>query len=960
VVTPYVGTTAQTATTFNSTATSQTVTGLTNGTTYTFKVAAKNANGTGPQSAPSPPTSTANRVAASTSSIDFGAVSVGQPVSTPLTLTNLGGTGDPAITINGLSVSGADANQFAAAVPRVDPSGKVVTGPPVTLAPGASATVNVWYAAASGTRSATLTIGSSAANSSLTVPMSGSSPGSAVGFGKSTLTGTAPGVNADVVKFGPDGRLYVAEFNGSIHAYTIARTAANNYSVTATETINLIRQIPNHDDDGTVKAAVTTRIITGMIVVGTPAAPRLYVTSSDPRIGGGASGTQTNLDTNSSMVSRLDRNGATWSRTDLVRGLPRSQENHSANGLALDAATNTLYVAQGGNTNMGAPSHNFNFLPEYAYSAAILKVDLTAIGNTTYDLPTLADDHLPNLTGPFGGDFGRRQAKIVPGGPVQVYAPGFRNPYDVVITRAGMMYTVDNGANAGWGDTPIGNGPGGTCTNGTREPGVSDPDALHLITGAGYYGGHPNPTRGNRANTFDNPAQSPVTTANPAECNYLKPGTSANPALTTFNGSTNGMAEYTASNFDGVLNGHLLLANYNGTVVDVKVNSTGAVLSNQTLLSNVSTHPLSLATQGDTGAFPGVIFVGDNATGSITVFEPTDFGGNVNSCTGLSGAADDDGDGYTTADEIANHTNPCSAGSVPTDWNRNGKSDLIDPDDDAVAGDPTPQNDTSDPFAIDAHNGTTMTIPFAYTWDNGEQPTQCAPTPFPSGCPGGLLNMGFTGVMTDKHTDYSNLYDTSNMVLGGAAGVLTLAKVPSGDAIGAANTQQYAFQLGVNTSGVGVFTVHTRLISPFAGTTPSGNQSFGLQFGTGDQDNYFKLVATANGGSPGIQAVAEVGGVPSLGGVSPVAMPSAAASSIDLYLTIDPTAGTVQPSYRLINDGGVAGPLIQAASPRTIPTSWFTNANYGLALGIIATSSGGPTYSATWKGLDTFLGSPAG
>ena len=208
------------------------------------------------------------------------------------------------------------------------------------------------------------------------------------------------------------------------------------------------------------------------------------------------------------------------------------------------------------------------------------------------------------------------------------------------------------------------------------------------------------------------------------ECQYLKPGTSANPDLTSFNGSTNGIAEYTASNFDGVLDGHLLLANYNGSVVDVKVDSTGAVLSNQTLLSNVSTHPLSLATQGDTGAFPGVIFVGDNATGSITVFEPTDFGGGANTCTGLSGSTDDDGDGYTAADEIANHTNPCSAGSVASDWNRNSQSDLIDSDDDAVAGDPTPRADTTDPFAIDPHNGTTMTIPFVYTWDNGEQPTQ--------------------------------------------------------------------------------------------------------------------------------------------------------------------------------------------------------------------------------------------
>ncbi len=53
VVTPYIGGTAQTAQTFNSTATTETVTGLTNGTAYTFKVAAINSVGTGAQSAAS-------------------------------------------------------------------------------------------------------------------------------------------------------------------------------------------------------------------------------------------------------------------------------------------------------------------------------------------------------------------------------------------------------------------------------------------------------------------------------------------------------------------------------------------------------------------------------------------------------------------------------------------------------------------------------------------------------------------------------------------------------------------------------------------------------------------------------------------------------------------------------------------------------------------------------------------
>src|SRR5258708_15498711 len=52
-VAPYIGSTAQTVTTFNSTATTETVTGLSNGTAYTFTVAATNATGTGSASSAS-------------------------------------------------------------------------------------------------------------------------------------------------------------------------------------------------------------------------------------------------------------------------------------------------------------------------------------------------------------------------------------------------------------------------------------------------------------------------------------------------------------------------------------------------------------------------------------------------------------------------------------------------------------------------------------------------------------------------------------------------------------------------------------------------------------------------------------------------------------------------------------------------------------------------------------------
>ena len=117
------------------------------------------------------------------------------------------------------------------------------------------------------------------------------------------------------------------------------------------------------------------------------------------------------------------------------------------------------------------------------------------------------------------------------------------------------------------GDIPIGEGPAGTCTNGINEPGVTYDDGLHFVTGAGYYGGHPNPTRANLANTFNgsNP-QSPVTSGNSVECDYQIPGQPENGSLHVFSHSTNGMDEYRAGNFAGQLAGQILTASFNNVI----------------------------------------------------------------------------------------------------------------------------------------------------------------------------------------------------------------------------------------------------------------------------------------------------------------------------------------------------------------------------------------------------------
>jgi hypothetical protein len=454
-------------------------------------------------------------------------------------------------------------------------------------------------------------------------PNTGSCGAIQISFGKTTLLGAALD-HPTSLDLGPDGRLYVSQQDGLIYVFEVERGAANAYSVVSSETITSVRAIPNHDDDGTLNPTYTDRQVTGILVTGTASNPVLYAVSSDPRIGGNSSGTDTNLDTNSGVISRLTFDGSTWQHLDLVRGLPRSEENHASNGLALDEGAGLLYVAQGGHTNMGAPSNNLALTTEYALSAAILSIDLDAIGDETYDLPTLNDETRSgtnDVGDPFGGNDGLNQARLVPGGPVSVYSPGYRNPYDLALTEDGRLYTIDNGPNAGWGGAPATG-----CTNDIVELGSDKSDRLHYVAGPGYYGGHPNPTRGNTGNKFNpsNP-QSPVAGSNAIECTYLEPGVS-DTSIATFTESTNGIDDYTASNFGNALAGDLLAAGYQyNKIYQIKLDPSGTdVESVTTLFSNVGAKPLDVIAQADGEAFPGTIWVADWLTGAIVVYEPDD------------------------------------------------------------------------------------------------------------------------------------------------------------------------------------------------------------------------------------------------------------------------------------------------------------------------------------------------
>ena len=129
-----------------------------------------------------------------------------------------------------------------------------------------------------------------------------------INFSQSNLdfNGNGNALVTTSLKFGPDGRLYFAEYSGTIKALTIERNGPSDYKVLNTEVITGINGIQNHNDDGSPDNS-TLRQTTGITVAGTSANPIIYATSSDFRIGGGVNGGSgdTGLDTNSGVCRDL-------------------------------------------------------------------------------------------------------------------------------------------------------------------------------------------------------------------------------------------------------------------------------------------------------------------------------------------------------------------------------------------------------------------------------------------------------------------------------------------------------------------------------------------------------------------------------------------------------------------------------------------------------------------------------
>ncbi|MGI9456489.1 MAG: malectin domain-containing carbohydrate-binding protein, partial [Aeoliella sp.] len=298
----------------------------------------------------------------STSSLDFGSIEISQTSDLPVVLTN---NDSVDVTIDpSTSMIQPTESPFTVVFEQSEE---------IVLAPGEATTVTVTYAPTTENNDgATLSIPHSGLNSPVDISLSGTGfIAGSVNFSKSVLTTLDPINFPTSLQFGPDGRLYVSEQGGILHALTIVRNSATDYEVVAQEKIFDVANILNHNDQGVPEPGQHNRLVTGILVTGTAQNPVIFVSNSDPRIGAGPSGEDLNLDTNSGIVSRLTWNGTSWDKLDLVRGLPRSEENHGPNGMQLDAVNNILYLAIGLHPPLFAPSPPFSFFPSSSLSSSL-------------------------------------------------------------------------------------------------------------------------------------------------------------------------------------------------------------------------------------------------------------------------------------------------------------------------------------------------------------------------------------------------------------------------------------------------------------------------------------------------------------------------------------------------------------------------------------------------------------
>lgn len=336
------------------------------------------------------------------------------------------------------------------------------------------------------------------------------------------------------LKFGPDGRLYSTTIDGKIIRYNVNADGTLGTGQVINTIINREggpRMVLSIDFHPSSTANNLIAYVSHGQYAGLPGLPL--------------------ADNFTGKITRLTGSNLE-NATDTVVGLARSVKDHQ-NYQAVFGPDGKLYVNVSSMSAKGAPDNAWGLKNEVLMSAAILQIDVNAIGTGTVNVRT---EGISNPYNPFASN-----------APVKIYATGLRSAYDILFHSNGSMYSATNGSAAG-GNTPAKPGvPGTGLTNVSTQN-----DYLFRILQNGYYG-HPNPLRneyilqaGNPTSGFD-PGEIEPTPERPAAYPVgTQPESSYRGFVYNFgkNYSPNGMIEYRGNAFNGALDGKILIVRYSG------------------------------------------------------------------------------------------------------------------------------------------------------------------------------------------------------------------------------------------------------------------------------------------------------------------------------------------------------------------------------------------------------------
>lgn len=314
--------------------------------------------------------------------------------------------------------------------------------------------------------------------------------------------------NVAVIKYGPDGRLYL----GSTQSEVFTLAISESLHVTQSFSKKIAFEGPRRWVLGIAFDPRTTNL-------------KMFFTTSTlfwrrdnliPDFGAGwTNGKVQSVTLDSPTLGFND------DVTDVITGLPVSNGDHSTNWIQF-LPDGQLLVGVGGFTNAGVtnPSDPLGGIPPAVFTGSILTCPSSGT-NIKYS----------NLLEP---------SNSTASGGCSIYAAGFRNTFGSQLHTNGNLYATDNGPNAGFGDMST------DCDGGSVQS-RNFPDKLHRVQ-AGICHGHPNIVRG---------------ATDPAQCVRSDPGC-VSALLDNLQSSTNGVMEFRSNLFKGQLKGNLFLSQFSG------------------------------------------------------------------------------------------------------------------------------------------------------------------------------------------------------------------------------------------------------------------------------------------------------------------------------------------------------------------------------------------------------------